>query len=171
MSSVLWGVAAMAWSWRRTFVSPGAEGCLESRVYGAGVGASNLRRRAAPSIWEVQNEDVGCRCVADAADAANGSWAATKQSDADRPMWVCTCRCSPNRICSCRDVSERREEYCERRLMDAKRACLPPALPQTLLNSADYGAHRSYFQLLSSSGYTSSFWKRCGKARWLNCAG
>ena len=42
----------MAWGRRRTFVSPGAEGCLESRVrvYGEGL----------PSAWwEVQNERVG----------------------------------------------------------------------------------------------------------------
>ena len=41
-----------------------------------------------PAWWEVQNEHVGCGCVADAAHAAHGSWAGTKQSDADRPMWV-----------------------------------------------------------------------------------
>ena len=53
-----------------------------------GVGASNLRQTAAPSLGRVQNEHVGRDCVADAADAANGSWAETEQSDADRPMWV-----------------------------------------------------------------------------------
>ena len=68
--------------------SPRAEGCLESRVYGASTGASPLRRRAAPRWWEVQNGHVGWGCAADAADAADGSWAETKQSDADRPMWV-----------------------------------------------------------------------------------
>ena len=41
-----------------------------------------------PASWEVQNEDVRWVCAADAADAAGGGWAETKQSDADRPMWV-----------------------------------------------------------------------------------
>ena len=75
----------MAWGRRRTFVSPGAEGCLESRVYG----------RVAPAAKGCPQRVVGgaertCRwgCVADAADAAGGGWAETKQSDADRPMWV-----------------------------------------------------------------------------------
>ena len=53
---------------------------------------SRLRARRScgeglPPAWEVQNEHVGWGCVANAADAANGSWAGTKQSDADRPMW------------------------------------------------------------------------------------
>ena len=43
--------------------------------------------------------------------------AETKQSDADRPMWV-QGRCSPNRMRGCRDVSGRRDEYCEASLMD-----------------------------------------------------
>ena len=74
----------MAWGWRRTFAPQ--EQRAASRV--ASTGASPLRRRAAPAWWEVQNEHVGCGCVADAAHAAHGSWAGTKQSDADRPMWV-----------------------------------------------------------------------------------
>ena len=87
-------------------VSPGAEGCLESRVYGA----SNLRQTAAPSVGRVQNEHVGRDFVADAADAANGSRAGTKQSDVDRPMWVHVPKCSPNRMRSYRGVSERQDE-------------------------------------------------------------
>ena len=52
-------------------------------------GTSPLGQRVAPSVWwEVQNEHVRWGCAADAAHAANGSWAGTKQSDADRPMWV-----------------------------------------------------------------------------------
>ena len=68
--------------------SPGEEGCLESCAYGAGG-----RRVAAaakglpPAWWEVQNGHVGWGDAIDAADAAGGSWAGTKQSDADRPMW------------------------------------------------------------------------------------
>ena len=41
-----------------------------------------------PPAWEGTGRIVGWFCTADAADAANGSWAGTKQSDADRPMWV-----------------------------------------------------------------------------------
>ena len=63
-----------------------------------------------PAWWEVQNEHVGWGCVADAADAADGSWAETEQSDADRPMWVARAKCSPKRIFWFRDVSESRDE-------------------------------------------------------------
>ena len=70
-------------------VAPDLVSCLESRVYGAGGRRVEPAANGSPPVWwEVQNEHVGWGCIADAADA-NGSWAAeTKQSDADRPMWV-----------------------------------------------------------------------------------
>ena len=99
--------------WGRTLVSPGAEGCLESRVYGAG------GRRVEPAAngcsQVVGGAERTCRMGLRrrAADAANGSWAGTKQSDADRPMWAHV-QMQPNRIFWVRDVSGRRDEYPER---------------------------------------------------------
>ena len=69
-------------------VSPGAEGCLESRVYGAGGRRVAPAAKAAPSGRGMQNDLFGWGGAVGAADAAPGSWAGTKQSDADRPMWV-----------------------------------------------------------------------------------
>ena len=70
----------------------------------------------------MQNEHVGWGSVVEAADAANGSWAETKQSDAD-PQ----CGARAFFVCANADggVSERREDYYEPLWMDGRAALLP----------------------------------------------
>ena len=81
--------------------------------------------------WEVQNEHVGWGSVVEAADAANGSWAETKQSDAD-PQ----CGARAFFVCANADggVSERREDYYELLWMDGRAS--DASLSQALLNAA-----------------------------------
>ena len=60
---------------------------------------------------------------------ANGSWAETRQSDADLQCGG-THRCARRKESPHRGVSERRDEYCERAWMDVLELVLPSGLTE-----------------------------------------